>query len=107
MAAAFLLCAQDRPPTQRECKRCINRVIGAVAEQLGHTVAVCRASYIHPRVIDDFAGDGLAVLARQIRRRTGASRARGAPSAIAAETLRAIEPAVARYLDGRRRRQHA
>jgi DNA topoisomerase I len=107
MAAAFLLCAEDRPPTQRECKRSIKRVIGAVAEQLGHTVAVCRASYIHPRVIDDFAADRLVVLARQIRRRTGAPGPCGTPRVIAAETLRAIEPVVARHLDGRRRRRQA
>jgi DNA topoisomerase-1 len=107
MAAAFLLSAEGRPATQRECKRCINRVIGAVAEQLGHTLAVCRASYIHPRVIDDFAADRLAVLARQIRRRTGRARALGSSAVIAPETLRAIEPIVARYLDGGRRRRHA
>jgi DNA topoisomerase-1 len=104
MAAAFLLCAEVRPATQRECKRCIQRVIGAVAEQLGHTVAVCRASYIHPRVLDDFAADRLAALARQIQRRLGKSRPRDS-SAIAVDTLRAIEPLVARYLDGGRRRR--
>jgi DNA topoisomerase I len=104
MAAALLLCAEARPATQRECKRCINRVIGAVAEQLGHTVAVCRASYIHPRVLDDFAADRLAALAREIHRPLGKSRRRDS-SAIAVDTLRAIEPVVARYLDGRRRRR--
>jgi DNA topoisomerase I len=105
MAAAFLLCGQDRPATQRECKRCIQRVIGAVAEQLGHTVAVCRASYIHPRVLDDFAGDRLALLARQIRRRLGKPSSRHAAGAIEVSILRAVEPLVARYLgEGRRRR---
>jgi DNA topoisomerase-1 len=107
MAATLLLCAEARPSTQRDCKRCINRVIGAVAEQLGHTIAVCRKSYIHPRVIDDFAGDRLAVLARQIRRRAGEPGPRGTQRVIAAETLRAIEPVVARYLEGRRRRRQA
>jgi DNA topoisomerase-1 len=104
MAAAFLLCGEDRPASQRECKRCVQRVIGAVAEQLGHTVAVCRASYIHPRVLDDFAADQLAVLARQIRRRLGKPRPRSA-GPIEVRILRAIEPIVARHLgDGRRRR---
>jgi DNA topoisomerase I len=100
LAAAWLLCAERRPATQRDCKRCVARVVGAVAEQLGHTPAVCRASYIHPQIVDDFAADKLAVLARQIQRGARArSRAAGAP--IAVETLRAIERAVARYL-GRR-----
>jgi DNA topoisomerase I len=98
MAAALLLCGADRPATQRECKRCINRVIGAVAEQLGHTVAVCRASYIHPRVLEDFATDRLAVLARQVQRRIGKSRTRGSSSSLAIDSLRTIEPIVARYL---------
>lgn len=107
MAATLLLCAQDRPATQRECKRCINRVIGAVAEQLGHTVAVCRASYVHPRVLEDFAAGRLAVLARRIRRRIGKPPSRGSSTWFAIDSLRAIEPIVSRYLDGSHRRRHA
>jgi DNA topoisomerase-1 len=100
LGAAWLLCAEDRPATQRDCKRCVARVIDAVARQLGHTPAVCRASYIHPRVIDDFTGNKLAVLARQIARRAGKPPPATACRPIAVETLRAIEPAVARYLAG-------
>ena len=33
----------------------INAVVGAVAEQLGNTVAICRKCYIHPDVIESFA----------------------------------------------------
>src|ERR1041385_1917141 len=77
MAATLLLCAQERPATQRECKRRINRVLGAVADQLGHTTAVCRASYVHPRVVEDFATDRLALLAPQIRGRVGKPPSRG------------------------------
>jgi DNA topoisomerase-1 len=101
------LCAEERPATQRACKRCVARVVEAVARQLGHTAAVCRAAYIHPRVIDDFTANKLGELARQLARRTG-KRSPGAPSAeITLETLRAIEPVVARYLDSGRRRRHA
>lgn len=105
MAAALLLCAEQRPASQRECKRCIHRVIGMVAEQLGHTVAVCRASYIHPRVVEDFTADRLARLAKQIQRRIGKPRSNGSSTAIAIDALRAIEPIVARYLGGRQRRR--
>ena len=101
LGAAWLLCAQDRPATQRECKRCITRVVAAVADQLGHTPAICRASYIHPRVLDDFAANKLDVLARQLARRAGKLPRGGGVTRIAVETLRAIEPAVARYLDSR------
>jgi len=100
LGAAWLLCRQTRPATQRDCKRCVKCVIDAVAEQLGHTSAVCRASYIHPRVLDDFAADQLDALARRLRRVPALRR--GAPVAeqLAIDTLRAIEPAVARYLAG-------
>jgi DNA topoisomerase-1 len=104
LGAAWLLCALEPPASQRECKRCVKEVIAAVAQQLGHTVAVCRKSYIHPGVLDDFAAKKLAALARQLKRRAAIS-----PSgeAFAVETLRAIEPVVARYLDPTRRKRHA
>jgi DNA topoisomerase-1 len=104
LGAAWLLCVEPAPATQREGKRCIARVVAAVAEQLGHTAAVCRKSYIHPGVIDDFSARKLAVLARQLARHRTRSRAAG-PFAV--ETLRAIEPAVARYLEARARRSSA
>jgi DNA topoisomerase I len=106
LAAAWLLCAQDPPGTQRACKRCIKEAIGAVAQQLGHTPAICRASYIHPRILEDFAANKLSVLARQVKRRRELARP-AATDAIAVQTLRAIEPVVARYLDTARRRRHA
>ncbi|HEY0191985.1 MAG TPA: hypothetical protein VGC42_12785 [Kofleriaceae bacterium] len=98
LAAAWLLCAQEAPGTQRDCKRCVKQVIDAVAQQLGHTPAICRASYIHPRIVDDFGAKKLGVLARQLKRRCKID-AGDVPAAVALETLRAIEPAVARYLD--------
>jgi DNA topoisomerase-1 len=103
LGATWLLCGQLKPASQRECKRCIKRVIDTVAHQLGHTPAVCRKSYIHPRVLDDFAADKLGVLARQLRRRAAPSPrvtalADAVRDVIAVDTLRAIEPAVARYL---------
>jgi DNA topoisomerase-1 len=109
LGAAWLLCGLAAPSTQRECKRCVKQVVDAVAQQLGHTPSVCRASYIHPRVIDDFGANKLAVLARQLKRRAAPRETRAASpgDAIAIETLRAIEPAVARYLDTARRRKRA
>jgi len=101
LGAAWLLCAQARPATQRDCKRCITRVIAEVAQQLGHTPAICRASYIHPRVIDDFTANKLAALARQLARRAGKPPVHEGTKPIAVETLRAIEPVVARYLEDR------
>ncbi|HEY6036271.1 MAG TPA: hypothetical protein VIV58_18470, partial [Kofleriaceae bacterium] len=106
LGAALLLCATEYPGSVAGCKRCVKQVLEIVAGKLGHTPAVCRSSYIHPRVIDDFNHDKLAgQLARQIRRRVGEVEV--SPGAIDVETLRAIEPVVARYLDRQARRRHA
>jgi DNA topoisomerase-1 len=107
LGAAMLFCMIERPRTAREHKRSLCRVIEAVAERLGHKPAVCRASYIHPRVIEDFESDRLARrLAGPIRRRLGHTVAVG-PDAIRVELLRAIEPIVARYLEVGTRRARA
>jgi DNA topoisomerase-1 len=41
-------------------KRAVTRVVKEVADQLGNTPAVCRASYIDPRIIDLYA-DGVTI----------------------------------------------
>ncbi|HEY1549481.1 MAG TPA: DNA topoisomerase IB [Kofleriaceae bacterium] len=84
-AALLVACAGQPAPKQ---------VIATVAEKLGHTPAVCKGSYIHPRVMDD------AQLAEAIRRRVGSDVALAADS-IRVERLRAIEPIVARALAAR------
>ncbi|HET7505429.1 MAG TPA: hypothetical protein VFK02_30625 [Kofleriaceae bacterium] len=58
-------------------------------------------------VIDDFTAGRLAMLAREIRRRARHARRPGSRAEIAVETLRAIEPVVARYLAAERQRRHA
>jgi DNA topoisomerase-1 len=109
-SAAILFCALEYPSDKRGCKRCIQQVLTAVAGRMGHTPAVCRASYIHPRVIEDFSTGALAALARRIRHRLP-SRPEVSPEvfvdAIGVEALRAIEPLVAGYLDVARRRRRA
>jgi DNA topoisomerase I len=92
LGAALLLCFGDHPGTQRACKRRMTAVLSEVAELLGHTPAVCRTSYVHPRILDDFVGGKLVTLAERIERHV-----RTAP-AISVDALRAIEPAVAAYL---------
>lgn len=44
----------DRPWSERAANRAIRRAVVAVAENLGNTPAVCRGSYVNPRVIDLF-----------------------------------------------------
>jgi DNA topoisomerase I len=68
--AAVALAVSERATTPTARKRAINRAVGEVAHYLGNTPAVCRASYIDPRVFDRYragitispALDGLAQL---------------------------------------------
>ena len=57
--AGTLLCSialamQGQAPSKTERKRKVKRAIQATAEQLGNTPAVCRSSYICPRVLDEY-----------------------------------------------------
>ncbi|MDB4956232.1 MAG: topoisomerase [Myxococcales bacterium] len=96
LGAALLLCALEHPETQRACKQCIKSVLEQVASRLGHTVAVCRSSYVHPRLLEDFAANKLTKLARSLR--GYAQRESQSFETVDIAVLRAIEPSVARYL---------
>jgi DNA topoisomerase-1 len=89
LSAALLLCQREHPSSERACKRAINEVLAIVAEQLGHTVAICRKSYVHPQLFADFRTGTLPKLGKAKR------------DVIDVDALRAIEPAVARYLRSR------
>ncbi len=59
IAAAKALAMQPKPENQTEAKRATSLCIKATAGLLGNTPAVCRKAYIHPAVLDAFAGAGL------------------------------------------------
>ena len=50
--AAIGLAVSTHATTETDRKRAIARVVREVADKMGNTAAVCRASYIDPRVID-------------------------------------------------------
>jgi DNA topoisomerase-1 len=57
--AGTLLCSialamQGQGTSKAERKRRIRRAVEATAEQLGNTAAVCRSSYICPRLLDEY-----------------------------------------------------
>jgi DNA topoisomerase I len=59
--AAIELAAEESPPrSEGAAKRAIARAVGRVSEALGNTPAVCRASYIDPRVLDRYR-DGVTI----------------------------------------------
>lgn len=93
LGACLLLCSLEHPGNARACKRCFNDVLETVADRLGHTVAVCRKSYVHPRLFEDFTAHKLDKLAKQIRRHVKAGN-----RTLEVDALLAIEPHVLRYL---------
>ncbi|WP_346764910.1 DNA topoisomerase IB [Caulobacter sp. 602-2] len=70
LAALEALSLQPLPATKTEAKKAMNLCIKAVAGLLGNTPAVCRAAYIHPRVLEAFETSALP------RRRPRSARAR-------------------------------
>ncbi|AEE45525.1 DNA topoisomerase IB [Cellulomonas fimi] len=52
LAARALATAGPPPRSDRARRRVVTQAVKAVAEELGNTPAVCRASYIDPRVVD-------------------------------------------------------
>jgi DNA topoisomerase I len=44
----------DCPAKESQRKQCVTRAIKDVAKRLGNTPAVCRKSYIHPRIMAAF-----------------------------------------------------
>ena len=58
--AAVALAGEERPRSEAAAKRAIIGAVNEVSEALGNTPAVCRASYIDPRVLDRFR-DGTTI----------------------------------------------
>jgi DNA topoisomerase-1 len=52
--AAAALSGEEKPASESAAKRTINRAVKTVATALGNTPAVCRRSYIDPRVFDRY-----------------------------------------------------
>jgi DNA topoisomerase IB len=52
--AAAALAGEEKPGSDAAAKRTINRAVKTVATALGNTPAVCRRSYIDPRIFDHY-----------------------------------------------------
>ena len=101
LCAVALAVSSIAPSSESARKRAVSRAVKEVAHYLGNTPAVCRASYIDPRVID-FYNDGVTI--HDDLDRLGSESAFGELS-----THGPIESAVLRLLKepdaGRRRRR--
>jgi len=91
MLAALALAAAEPPQTEAARKRAINDAVKGVALFLGNTPAVCRQSYIDPRVIDRFR-DGETIA-------PSLQRALMADEAFDSRLQRRIERAVVRLIE--------
>ena len=58
--AAVELAGEGPPRSEAAAKRAIKRAVDRVSDALGNTPAVCRASYIDPRVLDRYR-DGVTI----------------------------------------------
>ena len=65
LTAALLASQEDGLTSVTSRKRVVSSVVKEVAEVLGNTPAVCRASYIDPRVIDRFLNGETIALPRR------------------------------------------
>jgi DNA topoisomerase-1 len=60
LLASAALASLPVPTSERRATTSVNQVIDAVSHELGNTPAVCRASYVHPDVIEEFRAGRLA-----------------------------------------------
>jgi DNA topoisomerase IB len=90
LTAVGLAVSTQAPTSTSARRRAVNRVVNEVSEYLGNTPAVCRSSYIDPRVIDHY-DDGTTI--QRSLERLGAEAAFGQPA-----THGEIEAAVLRLL---------
>jgi DNA topoisomerase IB len=65
--AAVELAGVERPASEAAARRAIREAVARVADVLGNTPAVCRSSYIDPRVLDRFR-DGVTIKAGGLSR---------------------------------------
>src|SRR5947208_14566930 len=96
--AALALAERDPGKSKTSRRRAISDAVKDVAESLGNTPAVCRRSYIDPRVIDAYErGETIApTLEKLARRRAGEL-----------EMQERIEKAVLDVIDDSRERREA
>ena len=76
MYCALALAACDVAETVADRKRNIVEAVASVAKRLGNTPAVCKKSYIHPGVIQDYLESGaLKLVERNVRKKMAAPHA--------------------------------
>jgi DNA topoisomerase-1 len=92
-AASELATRADEAASERQRKRTVKAAVAEVADHLGNTPAVCRSSYIDPRVIDCFHGGDTIGPALATSKSSGHSADRRIEKAVIAMLTRSAEAA--------------
>jgi DNA topoisomerase-1 len=91
LLSALALNAQGEFETRKQAKANVKTAIGAVAELLGNTPAICRKCYVHPAVLEAYlAGNHISGLS-EVMQKSGSKQ------------LRLAEAAVLRFLESQNR----
>lgn len=101
LRAATILAELGAAHSEREARRNVVTAMRLVAAELGNTPTICRASYVHPAVVERYLADGATI---ELPRRGGRAGAGG--TAHSAEE-RALIAFLDRYFPERRRQRRA
>jgi DNA topoisomerase-1 len=96
LLAVYVLGQAEPGGSRAASKRQVKAALERVSQQLGNTVAICRKSYVHPAVIDQYtAGELRASVERALRAaRKAPIRGLRAPEAVTVYWLRALPAAL-------------
>jgi DNA topoisomerase I len=95
LLAVHGLATSSPPDNVRAARREVKQALERVSAELGNTVAVCRKSYVHPSVIDQYTRGELSASLARARRAARQRPLRGLrePEAVALHWLRALPAA--------------
>jgi DNA topoisomerase-1 len=96
LLAVHVLGRAEPGATKAATARQVKRALARVSAQLGNTVAICRKSYVHPAVIDQYSSGELRASVRRAVRAAQRHPIRGlkTPEAVAVHWLRALPAAL-------------
>lgn len=105
LLAVHALAANEPGPTLAAQRREVKRALESVSLELGNTIAVCRKSYVHPAVLDQYANGELGAAFERARREARRRPVRGLrpPENVALRWLEAL-PALPAAASHRERR---
>jgi DNA topoisomerase-1 len=108
LLAVHALAACEPGSSLAATRRTIKRALEGVSAELGNTIAICRKSYVHPAVIDQYTSGELAATFRRATRSARRRPVRGLrqPESVALRWLEAL-PSLPQGILNRQAAKHA